>query len=264
MKKILVSSPVCQKPKILKEFLHGLSKLEHTNEAISIDIHFFFIDDNEDPEASRILEDFAQEQPQVKIEKNTFGNMYNPESHAWLDDVIVKVGKNKDKFLGYARENDFDFVFLVDSDLVVHPKTLLHLVWADREILSEVFWTAWQEGTMEMPQVWLYDMYEFSADKSLSDEAKSQVFSAFVNMLKCKGIYPVGGLGACTLISMSALSKGVSFEKLYNLTFWGEDRHFCIRAAALGIQLFASTYYPPLHIYRDSDLQQVTDFWGNI
>ena len=265
MKKILICSPVHQKPKILKEFLYGLSKLELTNEALSIDAHFYFIDDNEDVETSEILEGFKENRPQVKIEKNIFGNVYNPSSHVWRDDVILKVAKNKNKFLGYARENDFDFVFLVDSDLVVHPQTLLHLASAGCEIVSEVFWTSWQEGTREMPQVWLYDVYEFFDDKTLSQEEKTQKFLNFAHMLKSnKGIYPVGGLGACTLISKSALSKGVSFEKLYNLTFWGEDRHFCIRAAALGIKMFASTYYPPLHIYRESDLERVSAFWDSV
>ena len=264
MIKILICSPVHQKPKILREFLHGLSKLKLANEDLNIDAHFFFIDDNEDPEASEMLDNFKQKHPQVRVEKNTYGNVYNPSSHVWRDEVIIKVARNKNKFLDYARENEFDYIFLIDSDLVVHPQTLLHLASANCEIISEVFWTSWQEGTMEMPQVWLYDMYEFTSDKSLSQEAKTQKCHDFIHMLKnAKGFYPVGGLGACTLVSKSALAKGVSFEKIYNLTFWGEDRHFCIRAAALGIKLIASTYYPPLHIYRDSDLERVPDFWAD-
>lgn len=34
----------------------------------------------------------------------------------------------------------------------------------------------------------------------------------------------------------------------------GEDRHFCIRAAALGLRLFVDTHYPAYHIYRSADL----------
>ncbi|WP_243137681.1 glycosyltransferase family 2 protein, partial [Desulfofundulus thermobenzoicus] len=61
-------------------------------------------------------------------------------------------------------------------------------------------------------------------------------------------------LGACTLISRRAMLMGVSFSEIYNLGFIGEDRHFCIRAAALGLELYADTHYPPYHIYRESDL----------
>src|SRR5690606_16569030 len=40
-----------------------------------------------------------------------------------------------------------------------------------------------------------------------------------------------------------------------NISFWGEDRHFCIRAQALGFDLFVDTNYPAFHIYREDDLQ---------
>jgi len=260
MKKILVGSPVHQKPLILKEFLNSLSRLESEN----LEIHFLFIDDNEDLNSSDILKTFSNDHPNVTIFKNTEGLAYNPDSHQWKEEVIIKVGKNKDKILNFAEMNSFDFVFLADSDLVLHPKTLIHLASLEKEVVSEVFYTAWTEGSLEMPQVWLYDVYEFTNDKALSQEEKANKFFEFYNMLKEKGVYPVGGLGACTMISKSALEKGVSFEQIYNLTFWGEDRHFCIRAAAFGIELFASTFYPPFHIYRDSDLAKVSDFWQNI
>ena len=77
----------------------------------------------------------------------------------------------------------------------------------------------------------------------------------FLNQLKRPGIYEVGGLGACTLISRKAIKLGVSFSQIPNLSFWGEDRHFCIRAAALGLKLYVNTRYPAYHIYRESDLK---------
>ncbi len=73
----------------------------------------------------------------------------------------------------------------------------------------------------------------------------------------------MGGVGACTLITKSALSKGVNFKRIKNVTFWGEDIHFCIRAAVLGIPRFVDTHYPAYHIYRESDLAGVEDFKKN-
>lgn len=78
--------------------------------------------------------------------------------------------------------------------------------------------------------------------------------------MRIPGIYEVGGLGACTLISQHAIKAGVSYNQIRNISYWGEDRHFCIRAAALGIPLFVDTHYPALHLYRDSDLSKVEDF----
>lgn len=79
----------------------------------------------------------------------------------------------------------------------------------------------------------------------------------FIESLKEKGVFRVGGLGACTLISRRALEAGVNFSSLYNISFWGEDRSFCIRAAAAGLDLFVDTYYPAYHIYRMTDLDGV-------
>ena len=40
-----------------------------------------------------------------------------------------------------------------------------------------------------------------------------------------------------------ALKAGVNFNLLDNVSFWGEDRHFCVRAVALGFDLFVDTVY---------------------
>jgi hypothetical protein len=41
----------------------------------------------------------------------------------------------------------------------------------------------------------------------------------------------------------------------------GEDRHFCLRAEALGFALFADSTLPPLHLYRESELSRVDAYW---
>jgi hypothetical protein len=79
-------------------------------------------------------------------------------------------------------------------------------------------------------------------------------------MLKKPGVYEVGGLGACTLIELEPLAKGVNFDPIKNLTIPGEDRFFCIRAAILGYDLFVDTHYPAYHIYREKDLEGVSDY----
>lgn len=104
-----------------------------------------------------------------------------------------------------------------------------------------------------MPQVWLYDEYSMVHKESpevLNDTEVNKRYNNFIQQLRKPGIYEVGGLGACTLISKQAIDKGVNFTKIYNSSFWGEDCHFCIRAAALGLKLYVDTNYPAYHIYR--------------
>ncbi|WP_328130652.1 hypothetical protein [Peribacillus frigoritolerans] len=76
-------------------------------------------------------------------------------------------------------------------------------------------------------------------------------YQSFIRQMRTPGVHKVGGLGACTLISQKALKAGVNFNRIENLSFWGEDRHFCIRAAALGISMYVDTHLPAYHIYRE-------------
>lgn len=58
-----------------------------------------------------------------------------------------------------------------------------------------------------------------------------------------------------TLISRSALQRGVSFAPIPNLTIHGENRFFCIRAAVLGLGLYVDTRSPAYHMYREQELE---------
>src|SRR5690606_29619636 len=136
---------------------------------------------------------------------------------------------------------DYDYLFLIDSDIVLHPQTIHQLLKANKDIISNIFWTKWQPSYPALPQVWMFDQYEQfqkRREEQLSNEQIIYRHQEFLKMLKKPGIYEVGGLGACTLISKRAIKAGVNFKEIKNISFWGEDRHFCIRAQALGFDLF--------------------------
>ena len=62
------------------------------------------------------------------------------------------------------------------------------------------------------------------------------------------------------MIRNAALEKGVRFQEILNLELTGEDRHFCVRAAVLGIGLYVDTHLPAYHIYRLSALDGVAAY----
>ncbi|WP_338324873.1 glycosyltransferase family 2 protein [Metabacillus mangrovi] len=265
MKKVLVGSPIHQKPEILEEFLYSL---EHLDSA-GIMLDYYFIDDNTAPGSSRLLQDFQQKTPRTLIQPSSFSDYYAKDdaTHYWNEHLVWKVAGFKDSIISHAAENEYDYLFLVDSDLLLYPETIRHLIAQDKDIISEVFWTKWQPYAMEQPQVWLsdeYTQYRKGRNEELSPEESNTRFHEFINQMKVPGQYEVGGLGACTLLSLNALKKGVAFKEIPNLSFWGEDRHFSIRAAALGLSLWADTCYPPYHIYRDSDLGGTEAFFRKV
>lgn len=259
--RVLIGSPIHQKPMVLKEFLNSLLRLNIAD----IELDFHLVDDNDDEESSQLLQEFKNTGEHIYLQSSGFHDAYirNDTTHFWNTDLVWKVANFKNLMINRAQTLNYDYLFLIDSDLILHPDTLRHLIGTNKDIISEVFWTQWQPGTMFQPQVWMHDEYnqwELLPGEKLQPEEINRRFHEFIAKMRIPGIYEVGGLGACTLISQHAIKAGVSYNQIRNISYWGEDRHFCIRAAALGIPLFVDTHYPALHLYRDSDLSKVEDF----
>lgn len=261
---ILVGVPIRQKPLILKRFLESLDSLQKTTYTLD----YYFIDDNDNPESSAVLKAFSPKNKGHIVLHNTGQSdtgsyICNEITHDWTNNVIWKVASLKNSIIQYARIKGYDFLFFIDSDIVLHPKTLEQLLLAKKDIISNIFWTKWYPGAPELPQVWLLDQYTlFNHDiqEVVPEQEQIQRTNAFLSMLRVPGVYPVGGLGACTLISKKAIQSPISFSRIPNLSFWGEDRHFCVRAQALGFDLFVDTHLPAYHIYRESYLASVQEY----
>jgi len=260
--KVLLGSPIRQKTEILRNFLLSIKEL---TVGTMLDVDYFFIDDNLEDDSSRLLVDFAEAFPNTILIKAQDARPYvcDESTHVWEEGLIWKVAKFKNRIIEKALNDDYDYLFLVDSDLVLHPKTLEHLVSLKKDIVSEIFWTKWEPGFPELPQVWMsdqYNLYKSLKGESLTQKEILKRVQIFINQLKVPGIYSVGGLGACTLISRKALHSGVNFNEIYNISLIGEDRHFCIRAVALGFELFVDTHYQAYHIYRVSEIEGLNEY----
>lgn len=259
--RILIGSPIHRKPNILKEFLSYLPKIESDG----LEINYFFVDDNIDPESTALLNQFSQEYKGVTVIPSNSNDLFISDekgTHIWNSNLIWKVAEYKNQIIEFALKNDYDYLFFIDSDILLHPKTIQQLISTKKDIISEIFWTDFVGNGRELPQVWLQDEYKFyyKETEKTSVEDINRSITNFLSKLKYPGVYEVGGLGACTLISKYALQKGVNFSRIKNLSFAGEDRHFCIRAIALGLDLNVDTHYPAFHIYRESDISRIPAF----
>ncbi|MCA1320520.1 hypothetical protein LC085_11415 [Bacillus tianshenii] len=259
--KLIIGSPIHQKPSILNYFLESLSRINIEN----LDLHYVFIDDNESQESKEILYNFSQTEKNVNIlsTENKDNYLCNEETHYWREELVWKVAGYKDIIIEIAKENDCDYLFLIDSDIVLHPNTIQQLIKAEKDIISNIFWTKWKPHLPELPQVWMHDYYEQYSKKRgeiISGQEKTLRHLEFLETLRQPGIFEVGGLGACTLISKSAINSGVNFKEIRNLSLSGEDRHFCVRAQAMGFNLYVDTHSPAFHLYRDSDLERVDNY----
>lgn len=267
-KKILVGSPVRQKHLVLAQFLAGLEEADKSGFSVS----YYFIDDNVDEKSTELLRNFAKNHDAIIKKGNDltrlgeFSKYVSDEvTHVWDTNTIQKVAFFKDTIIEYALNNRFDYLFFIDSDIVIDHRTLQQLVSRNVEIVSNVFWTQWKPNWQLEPQCfWIpalsrRDESPFS-QKQIDIEDARQIQRDFFAKMRVPGIYKVDGLGACTLIAFSALEKGVRFKEIPNLGLLGEDRHFCIRAGALDISLYYDTVYPVYHIYREEYLDRVDEF----
>ncbi|MDQ0177784.1 glycosyltransferase family 2 protein [Bacillus chungangensis] len=259
MKKVLIGTPVRQDPIILKLYLLSLKQLE--KEGVKVD--YFFVDDNNDELSKKILEIFGRRQDTtIESYHDMQDESYfkDERTHYWTGSLIQKVARIKNHIIDHVLKENYDYLFFVDSDLLLHPSTLQQLMKADKDIVSEIFWTRWTPNGMELPQVWVKDNYTlFDQDfgEHLTDEEINKRLMEFLNKLRKPGIYEVGGLGALTLIKRSVLEAGVHFGEIKNVSFPGEDRHFCIRAVVNGFKLFVDTHYPATHLYRQSNVEEI-------
>lgn len=267
MSKILIGSPIRQKHTILKEFLNGLLRVEKGNNSV----FYFFIDDNNDAISSEMLAAFLKENNNTIVKKSSEFFIDEPNrdylcdeyTHYWNNENIRRISVFKNSIIEYCTENNYDYLYLIDSDIVVDKRSLLHLISRNVDIVSNVFYTQWIPNGPLRPQCFwipsLHSKYE-SFTAGPSHEKISQIEMDFYAKIRVPGIYKVDGLGACTLIKNESLKRGVSFKSIPNLSVYGEDRDFCIRAGALGIDLYLDTVYPAYHIYREEYLSRVDEF----
>lgn len=260
MSKILVGSPVRQKSNILKEFLLGLEEAEKEKNQVT----YFFVDDNTEIASSVLLKDFAKKN-NVIIKKGS--ELYDVDAHydghVWHATNLAKVTVYKNEMISYCINNGFDYLFLIDSDIVIDKRAFLQLLSDNVDIVSNVFWSQWQKNGILTPQCfWIPDIYlqDKAFNVPMTFEEAHKIRMDMVEKLKKPGLYKVDGLGACTMISRRALEMGVSFKEIPNLRIPGEDRPFCIRAGALGIDLYMDSVYPAYHIAKEIYLDRVDEF----
>jgi GT2 family glycosyltransferase len=140
----------------------------------------------------------------------------------------------------HALDHGYDYWFSVDTDLVLHPDTLRYLLEADKDIVSEIFWST-SKDIHYWCNAWMYDQ-----GSGMPDEWHNP------------GLYQVGMTGACTLVKRHVLESGVDYTHIPNIqrALYGEDRHFCVRAAVHGFELWVDTHCPAIHLYTETEYQK--------
>ena len=226
MKKILITAPLRQDADIFLEYQKGLDALEVPE---GFEVSRFFV-------VNGCGQDLKDEIRDAEWTEAEIGEDYvkTADDHLWNVDLMNKVGALRNMTIRKMLDGGFDYWFSVDTDLVLNPWTLYRLIEADRDIVSEIFWTK------NWCNAWMHDQY-----------------SPPMPEWHRPGLYQVGMTGACTLVKRKVFEAGVDYTPIPNIktALRGEDRHFCVRAACAGFEMWVDTHCPATHLYTREEYE---------
>ena len=230
--KILITAPLRQDPRIFDEYQWGLDRL--------------IIPDGVQVDRFYVVNDCPEVIPHIR------GAMYithdtqdaytkTKDEHIWTAGNLEKMAVIRNMTIQMALRGGYDCWMSADTDLVLDPHTLEWLIAADKDIVSEVFWTAGPRGVWT--NAWMYDQYNTDGQTERWKEP---------------GLYEVGMTGALTLVKRRVFEAGVGYARIPNIrdALVGEDRYFCVRAACAGFSLWLDTHAPARHLYTEEMYQK--------
>ena len=223
-KRILITAPLHQEPDIFDEYQESLDGLK-VPDGYTAD-RFFVV--NNCPE---VIPHIRNAEYIVMDHENSYEKTHN--DHIWTLDLMLKMGELRNATIRRMREGGYDYWFSVDTDILMEPETLELLLNADKDIVSEIFWTKAPSG-------------RFWCNAWMVDQA-----SGMKETWRQPGLYPCGMTGALTLVKRKVFEAGVDYTRIPNIygALKGEDRHFCVRAACAGFELWVDSHAPARHLY---------------
>ena len=224
MKRILITAPLRQETDIFLEYQKGLDALE-VPEGYAIS-RFFVVNDCR--EVIPFIENAEWTETETGEAYEKTGN-----DHLWTLDLMRKMSGLRNMTIRKMLDGGYDYWFSVDTDIVLDPRTLKTLIEADKDIVSEIFWTKAPSG--------FYWCNAWMADQS----------AGMPEDWKKPGLYRCGMTGALTLVKRRVFEAGVDYTQIPNIrtALRGEDRHFCVRAACAGFEMWIDSHCPATHLY---------------
>ena len=224
MRKILITAPLRQDTDIFEEYQKGLDALEVPE---GYEVRRFYV-----------VNDCREIIPYIRDAEYTVadtGDNYQKtgNDHLWTLELMLKMSGLRNRTITEMLTGGYDYWLSIDTDIVVDPRTLRYLLDADKDIVSGIFWTQAPNGRYWC-NAWMYDQ------SAGMDEAWRK-----------PGLYRVGMTGALTLVKRKVFEAGVDYTPIPNIhtALRGEDRHFCVRAACAGFEMWVDTHCPAKHLY---------------
>ena len=251
MKKILITAPVHQSAKIFREYLWSLDRLIIPKE---YEIKKYFYLHNSDN-----LKKFLNSD-EYEIVKDNVQVKENEQTHLWTNENFSSVTKMRNAALDKARKEKYDYIFSVDSDVILHKNSLVELIEDNCDIVAKMYWTAFDNN---------YPWYLMPNGYDEFGEQGERIFKNGINNLKIMGLHEIGVTGACTLIGPRVINESlINYSPIpivYN-SKW-EDYAFCLRTRCIieNAKICIDNIHMAKHLYRQEDfekwIKEEKDLW---
>ncbi|WP_427052015.1 glycosyltransferase family 2 protein [Paenibacillus sp. TC-CSREp1] len=208
MNNVFIGSPVRNRAWVLERHLHSLQQQ-------AIQKQFKYILNDSEDQTEIILQNHH-----IPYETHNMGKAYG---HLRGQYSYAHLAKLRNRLLEEFLKSDCEYLFSVDTDIIIPPHSLQQLIYNDKDICAMLI--------RNHPQI--------KAHNALIHGRHVPEFS--------KGLIPVECTGAVYLIKRQVIEAGVRYANHAS----GEDAAFCEHAKVLGFNLFVDTRLRPVHVYAE-------------
>jgi hypothetical protein len=152
---------------------------------------------------------------------------YKQKRVRWNRERFRLLGRLREEMRIAALDGGYDYLFMVDSDLILGPNTLSLLLDARKDFIAGLFWTRFRPNSRRH---WI-NVWNIS-----DDNVQVPLTIKERDSFKSGGVHEAAITGACSLISRNALGK-LSYADRPDVR-GGEDICLVLSARAAGIPLY--------------------------
>ena len=230
VKKIMIGCPVRNRAWILPRYLKSISRLEYPSEYLR---YCFIINDCIDS-TPNLLADFARQQPsQVNV---LIQNLESLQSRSHLRGYyrFTHLAKLRNFLLTAFLESDCDYLFSVDSDILLPPYALNRLLEDDCMIISALVCNGHELGDPGIYNILRHD--------------RDGTWRHILNFPRDR-VFEVDCTGAAYLLKREVIGR---YGIRYSAAYGAEDIGFCQDAAYKGLKIFCDGRVEGEHHMREN------------
>lgn len=242
--KIMICSLIHNRQWFLKYFLSTLSNIDYNKK----NIVYYFVVNNSDDDVLKMIDEFKASISTSASGRSVIIDVYNfdlidKKDREWSNSLLHHMGIMRSMCLDKGKELNCDFIFTVDSDIVVPRYLLKQLIGRQLPIVSPVFFSKWSntKSINTFPQLTGLKKYKGNENYMCRDSTK---------------FFEVGILGAITLINIKYINSRINYLDWENNQLWGEDAIFCTKLSIEGVKLYGDYSFDITHLDNEKDFKE--------